>query len=265
MTEMTMLDLETMDIAGLCSALDDNSYESSWWLDPRTGEVRCHHSDAEDESVDDLDEAGLVLIEPIGSHQAYRDMEMFIAQVPDRRAADLLDRAIAGRGAFRRFKDTLFEFPELRERWFAYHDARMRQRALQWLADEGLISPDVAERHRGEHPEPVVGAGLIDVDRLVRDVTDDLRVLYGDRLAQVLVFGSQARGDAGSDSDVDLLIVLADLANAWEELRRMDEVLWRHTESSGITVSALPVSLADFRRPTSPVLIRAKAEAAPVT
>jgi hypothetical protein len=32
---------------------------------------------------------------------------------------------------------------------------------------------------------------------------------------------------------------------------RMDEVLWRHTESSGVTVSALPVSLADFRRPVT--------------
>ncbi|MDQ3987993.1 MAG: UPF0158 family protein [Actinomycetota bacterium] len=265
MTEMTMLDLDTLDMAGLCAALEDNSYESSWWLDSRTGEVRYHYSDAEDESVDDLDEAGLVLIEPIGSHEAYRDMEMFIAQLPDRRAADLLDRAIAGRGAFRRFKDTLFEFPELRESWFAYHDARMRQRAIQWLADEELISADVAERHRAEYPEPAVSAGLVDVDRLVRDVAEDLRVLYGDRLAQVSVFGSQARGDAGPDSDVDLLVVLSDLANAWEELRRMDEVLWRHTERSGVTVSALPVSLADFRRPTSPVLIRAKAEAAPVT
>jgi predicted nucleotidyltransferase len=141
----------------------------------------------------------------------------------------------------------------------------MRRRAIRWLADEDLISPDVAERARAEHPEPVVEAGFVDVDRLVRDVADDLRALYGDRLAQVLVLGSQARCDAGSDSDVDLLIVLSDLVNAWEELRRMDEVLWRHTESSGITVSALPVSLADFCRPTSPVLIRAKAEAAPVT
>ncbi len=260
-----MLDLDSLDMAELCSALEDNSCESSWWLDPRTGEVRYHHPDAEDESIDDLDEAGLVRIEPIGSHEAYRDMEMFIAQVPDRRAADLLDRAIAGRGAFRRFKDTLFEFPELRERWFAYHDAGMRRRAIRWLADEELIRPDTAERVLAEHPEPVVDAGHVDVDRLVRDVADDLRVLYGDRLAQVSVFGSQARGDAGSDSDVDLLVVLADLASPWEELRRMDEVLWRHTESSGITLSALPVSLADFRQPTLPVLIRAKAEATPVT
>ncbi len=110
-----------------------------------------------------------------------------------------------------------------------------------------------------------MSAGLVDVDRLVRDVAEDLRVLYGDLLAQISVFGSQARRDAGSDSDVDLLVVLSDLANAWEELRRMGEVRWRHTERSGVNVSALPVSLADFRRPTSPVLIRAKAEAAPVT
>ncbi len=57
----------------------------------------------------------------------------------------------------------------------------MRRRAIRWLADEDLISPDVAERARAKHPEPVVRAGF------VRDVADDLRALYGDRLAQVLV------------------------------------------------------------------------------
>ena len=56
-------------------------------------------------------------------------MAEFVAGVHHRRAAELLDRAIAGRGAFRRFKDTLFEFPELREQWFRYRDARSRRRA----------------------------------------------------------------------------------------------------------------------------------------
>jgi hypothetical protein len=39
----------------------------------------------------------------------------FTERVRDPRAHDLLERAIEGRGAFRRLKDTLFEFPQLRE------------------------------------------------------------------------------------------------------------------------------------------------------
>ncbi len=35
---------------------------------------------------------------------------------------------------------------------------------------------------------------------------------FGDRLRQVVLFGSQARGDAQEDSDVDVLVVVDDLS-----------------------------------------------------
>ncbi|MGH9243243.1 MAG: UPF0158 family protein [Acidimicrobiales bacterium] len=57
-------------------------------------------------------------------------MEEFIELVPDQRPAHLLARAIDGRGAFRRFKDTLSDLPELRDQWFIFHDARMSRRAV---------------------------------------------------------------------------------------------------------------------------------------
>jgi len=62
----------------------------------------------------------------------------------------------------------------------------------------------------------------------------------------------------------DLLVVLDQVDSPWEELRRMDDVLWSYTERSGVTVSAWPVSVAEFEHPTTPVLIRASAEAVPV-
>ena len=43
--------------------------------------------------------------------------------------------AIDGKGAFRRFKDTLLRYPSERERWFAFKDDLSRQRAAEWLAD----------------------------------------------------------------------------------------------------------------------------------
>jgi hypothetical protein len=99
-----------------------------------------------DEQQEDPLDRGLIHVEPIPSWEAYGDMEDFIARVRDPRARDLLQRAIAGRGAFRRFKDTLLDFQELRRVWFLFHDARMQRRAIRWLADQGLLDGQVAER-----------------------------------------------------------------------------------------------------------------------
>jgi hypothetical protein len=81
------------------------------------------------------------------SHDGYRDMEDFIDGLPNARVQERLSDAIRGRGPFRRFKDVLLDHPSERERWFAFQQARVRERAIAWLADED-IEPitDEAER-----------------------------------------------------------------------------------------------------------------------
>lgn len=258
-----MLDLSCVDLDGLSCALEDHSYDHSWWFDPQSGETQFHGEDDE-ETTDDLDEGGWLHIEPMGSHEGYADMADFVTIVPNRRARESLERAIEGRGAFRRFKDTLFEYPELRQVWFAFHDARMARRAIAWLADHDLISAEAATQAVDRHPDPAFGAVAADPRQVATEAAKDLRALYGPRLVEVALFGSAARSDEDEDSDVDLLVVLDKLASPWAELRRMDAVLWCHTERSGLTVSAFPVSRANYDRGDSPVLIRARREAMPV-
>ena len=50
---------------------------------------------------------------------------------------DRLEVAIAGRGAFRRFKDVLARWPGELERWHLFSNERGRGRARAWLAREG--------------------------------------------------------------------------------------------------------------------------------
>jgi hypothetical protein len=152
-------------------AFDDSSYEHSHFLDLETGEVvfitdeereyaeSFGDSDDEDdagvlnaassESADDLSQwmrdaaqrAAEVRENPdryeviprADSREGYRDMQVFIDSVSDERIAELLDVAIQGSGAFRRFKDVLARFPAERERYFQFRDDRVRARIRDWL------------------------------------------------------------------------------------------------------------------------------------
>jgi Uncharacterised protein family (UPF0158)/Nucleotidyltransferase domain len=264
MKEIAMLDLHQVRLRALAEALEDHSPETSWWFDPETGDSEPY-VDPDSVGFDEdehPEEQGLIHIEPIPSRRAYGDMEDFIGRVRDPRTRDLLERAIAGRGAFRRFKDALFELPDLRTAWFAFHDARMERRAIEWLAGQGLVERSVADREleARQDPElPELGAGFDPVE-VSAAVAGHLRALYGVRLRRVLLFGSWARGDAHPESDIDLLVVLDEVDSPWEEIRRMDEVLWRHSYQNGAVIAAVPVAEGALDDAADPLLIRARAE-----
>ena len=253
---MTMLDPASVDLDELCAALDDRTPGMTWWIEPGTGVIRSHLADVGGSSTAELAGTGWRRIRRTESYESYRDMAEFVAAVHHRRAADLLDRAISGRGAFRRFKDTLFEFPELRDQWFRFRNVRARRRALEWLAAGGLVAREDADRFAAAYPDPEQQ----DED-VPAAIAVDLAMLYGDRLKQVLLFGSWVHGEGPGEFDLQLIVVLADLRSPWEELHRMDEVLWRHSERSGLAVTALPVTAQEWASPATAVLRRAAAEA----
>jgi hypothetical protein len=83
-------------------------------------------------------EGRYIAVDRQDSREGYRDMELFIRRVEDEGLQDRLWRAIQGRGAFRMFKDVLLDYPDVRERWFAFRDARHRARARDWLERHGI-------------------------------------------------------------------------------------------------------------------------------
>ncbi len=79
-----------------------------------------------------------ITVPPVGSHEAYEDMADFIVTVTNRRTREHLAEAIAGKRPFRHFKDALENYPQERERWFAFSAERQRQRAVDWLESIGV-------------------------------------------------------------------------------------------------------------------------------
>ena len=153
-----MLELAAVDLDEIAIALEDQTgYDHRWLIDPRTGEIAFWTSDTgiDGENPVDLDELDLVLIEPLPSSVWYGDMADFAEGISDDRAGRRLARAIRGRGAFRHFKDELYEeYPELVSVWHSFRDVRAKRRAVDWLVDEGPIDEEVAPQYRIDHPDP---------------------------------------------------------------------------------------------------------------
>lgn len=65
-------------------------------------------------------------------------MADFIERLPYGEAREKLTRAVRHSHPFRRFKDTLLYYPDLREQWFIFEEFAMLEQARKWLKDEGL-------------------------------------------------------------------------------------------------------------------------------
>lgn len=111
--------------------------------DLRTGEVLPRGvTDAfevgEDAAVDIEEDPDRWLYVPcLGSRDGWRDMADFCERVTDARTRQRLERALEGRGAFRRFKDAAHEAGYL-NRWYVFSAERGRGRARAWLANQGI-------------------------------------------------------------------------------------------------------------------------------
>jgi len=110
------------------------------YLDLRDGVViteAMRDWDGEDADTDFDDGSRWLAVPGEGSAEAYRDMQHFITTVNDPRLAERLAHAIEGRGAFRRFYDTIATNPAEHTRWQRHSDDARLGRARSWLADQG--------------------------------------------------------------------------------------------------------------------------------
>ena len=81
---------------------------------------------------------------------------------------------------------------------------------------------------------------------LLNDLKVSLVGIYGDRLFSVILFGSQARGEEDSGSDVDVMAVLDDSVNVIEARSRLSDMSWHYLMKYDELVSIMPISKSKF-------------------
>jgi predicted nucleotidyltransferase len=81
-----------------------------------------------------------------------------------------------------------------------------------------------------------------------------LEELYGPRLVRLVLFGSQARGDAEPGSDIDVLVVLRGEVNAGEEIRRTGRIVADLSLANDVVVSCVFMDEHRFIHRNGPLL-----------
>lgn len=95
----------------------------------------------------------------------------------------------------------------------------------------------------------------------LRELKQGLAELYGARLRGVYLFGSYARGDADSESDIDVLIVLDRIDGHWAEIQRTSALGARLSLDCGVTIAKVFIREDEWRQGDTPFLANVRGEA----
>ena len=77
----------------------------------------------------------------------------FANGISDAATGERLVRTLQGRGVFRRFKDQIYNHPELIASWQNMRETRARRRVVGWHLDQQLIDPEAGQQYFESHPD----------------------------------------------------------------------------------------------------------------
>jgi hypothetical protein len=125
------------------AAMEDSDLTNRYFLNLVTGKVVFFSeyvglSNEDEQLLEEIDGSDdYVAVERIPSHEAYQWMVDFVDEIvapTDEHVAEKLSIALNGKGAFRRFKDTLHGVDDQwLQAWYQWRDKRLKAAVDEWL------------------------------------------------------------------------------------------------------------------------------------
>ena len=152
-----------VDLEIISNAMEDVArVDMEYYLDKETGEVIfipeevSRYVEEEDENLrkelPDWQKEGVKLAQEILLNKPVRYINIpegapcngydlmveFAEKVEDELLREKLSIALDGKGAFRRFKNVMVDYPDYREKWFKFRDERINKKVIEWLNSIGI-------------------------------------------------------------------------------------------------------------------------------
>ena len=95
---------------------------------------------------------------------------------------------------------------------------------------------------------------------LVNQVKNHLMKRYGEKIKEVILYGSHARGEATKDSDIDILVLIDDSIDPFEVRRSLSDLLFDILLESGELISVVILPEDFFENYNYPFILNVKKE-----
>ncbi|VVB84904.1 Nucleotidyltransferase domain protein [uncultured archaeon] len=93
---------------------------------------------------------------------------------------------------------------------------------------------------------------------LLQELKDGLQKRYGSKLKSMMLFGSYARGEQRSDSDIDIAIILEDFSHACAEIERTGDIASSLSLKFDTLISLVPIKEKDWLKRKTALILNIK-------
>ncbi len=98
------------------------------------------------------------------------------------------------------------------------------------------------------------------ITRLINDVKKYLMMMYGEKIREIILYGSHVRGEATRDSDIDILVLIDDSLDPFEVRRSLSDLLFDILLEHDELISVMVLSEGFFKEYNYPFTLNVKRE-----
>jgi uncharacterized protein len=92
------------------------------------------------------------------------------------------------------------------------------------------------------------------IRKLMKELNEQPAQIYGDKLKAVYLYGSYARGDARTDSDIDVMIVLNNYKSYGKEIDRTGKLTSNLSLEYSVSISRVVMKELQWKSSDTPLL-----------
>jgi len=98
------------------------------------------------------------------------------------------------------------------------------------------------------------------ITQLINQIKSYLIERYGDKIREIILYGSYARGEATKDSDIDLLVLVDESVNPSDVRRSLSDLLFDILLEKGELISVVVLPKTFFENYNYPFVINVRRE-----